>query len=51
MDNFTLIAVIIIVLWLAAIGFYFYISRQQRDISEEIDDIREKLDEIEDLEA
>lgn len=48
MNNFTLIAVIIIVLWLLAIGFYFYISRQQRGIAEEIDDLREKIDEVED---
>jgi len=32
------------VLWLAAIGYYFYTSRQQNEISEEIDQLREMLD-------
>ena len=45
MDNFVLVAVFIIVLWLFAIGFYFYTVRQQKDIVESIDGIREKLDE------
>lgn len=45
MDNFTLVAIIIIVFWLAAIAFYLYLSRQQREISEEIDDLKARLDE------
>ena len=43
MDNLVLIAVIIIVLWLAAIGYYFYISRQQRDLADEIQKLRDML--------
>ena len=43
MDNLTLIALFIMVLWLAAIGYYFYTSRQQNVISGEIDELREML--------
>ncbi|MFN2223948.1 MAG: hypothetical protein PVH65_11690 [Chloroflexota bacterium] len=43
MDNLTLIALILIVLWLVAIGYYFYTSRQQNSISHEIDELREML--------
>jgi hypothetical protein len=43
-----LVAVIVSVLWIAAIAFYFYTVRQQRDIVEDIDELREKLDEVED---
>jgi len=42
-DNLTLLALFIIVMWLAAIGFYFYTSRQQNTISEEIDELRTML--------
>jgi len=42
-DNLTLLALFIMVLWLAAIGYYFYTSRQQDTISQEIDDLRELL--------
>jgi preprotein translocase subunit YajC len=48
MDNLTLIAIVIIVVWLFALGFYFYISRQQKDIVEDMDELRESLDESED---
>jgi hypothetical protein len=48
MDNFVLVAVIVSVLWIAAIAFYFYTVRQQRDIVEDIDELRDKLDEVED---
>ncbi len=43
MDNLTLIALFIMVLWLAAIGYYFYTSRQQDTISKEIEELREML--------
>ncbi len=43
MDNLTLVAILIIVLWLAAIGYYFYTSRQQDNISDELDELREML--------
>jgi hypothetical protein len=48
MDNFVLIAVIISVLWIAAIAFYLYTVRQQGEMVESIDELREKLDEVED---
>ena len=43
MDNLALIAVIIILMWLAAIGYYFYLSRQQRDLADEIKKLRDML--------
>lgn len=43
MDNLVLIAVIIILMWLAAIGYYIYLSRQQRDLADEIRRLREML--------
>jgi len=48
MDIFILIAVFIIVLWLIAMGYYFYTVRQQDGLVESIDEIRKKLDEEED---
>ena len=48
MDNFVLVAAGIILLWLLAIGFYFYTVRQQRELRESIEEIRKKLDEVED---
>ncbi len=48
MDNLTLVAIVIIVMWLFALGFYFYISRQQKDIVKEMDELLESLDESED---
>jgi preprotein translocase subunit YajC len=41
LDNLTLIAVFIIVLWLAAIGYYIYLSRQQRELADEIQKLRD----------
>lgn len=38
-----LIALFLIVLWLAAIGYYFYTSRQQNAISQEIDELKKML--------
>jgi hypothetical protein len=43
LDNLVLIAVIIILMWLAAIGYYIYLSRQQRDLADEIRRLREML--------
>lgn len=47
LDNLVLVAVVIIILWLGAMAFYFYISRQQRDLAEEIEKLRDQLDEME----
>ena len=48
MDIFILVAVFIIVLWLIAMGYYFYTVRQQAGLVENIDEIRTKLDEEDD---
>ena len=45
MGNLTILAIIIIIFWLAAIGYYLYVSRQQNELSEEIEDLRDALDE------
>ncbi|MGD2049220.1 MAG: hypothetical protein PVH03_06980 [Chloroflexota bacterium] len=46
MNNLTLIGLLIILLWLVAYGYYLYVSRKQRDISAEIDELRDKLDRL-----
>jgi preprotein translocase subunit YajC len=43
-DNLIVVAIIVIVLWLGAMGYYFYVSRQQSELKEEIDKLREELD-------
>lgn len=45
MDNVIILAVVIIVMWLAVMGFYFYTSRQSRKLEEEINELRSILDE------
>ena len=47
LENLALVAVVIIVLWLGAMAFYFYVSRQQRDLADEIEKLRDQLDEAE----
>lgn len=47
LDNLTLLAVIISVFWLGALGYYFYTSRQQDEIRADLDALRAKLDELE----
>lgn len=47
LENLTLLAVIIIVFWMAALAYYFYTSRQQNEIREDLDDLHEKLDRLE----
>jgi hypothetical protein len=47
LDNLTLIAIVVIVVWLATIGYYFYISRQQTEIREDLERLREMLREKE----
>lgn len=48
MNNLALIGIAITLLWMVALGFYFYTSRQQRTISKEMDTVRDLLDESED---
>jgi Na+/H+ antiporter NhaB len=45
MDNLTVLAIIISVFWLAAFGYYMYVSRRQVELSEEVEELREALDE------
>ena len=45
MDNLTLLAIIISIFWLAAIGYYLYVSGRQDEVSEEIEELGEALDE------
>ena len=44
LDNLTLLGIIITVVWLVVIGYYFYTSRQQSGIIEDIDELRALLD-------
>lgn len=44
MENLTLIALGIIVLWMIAIVFYLIISRQQSKLSDEVKEIEELLE-------
>ncbi len=46
MDNLTLLAIFITLLWFAVLAYYFYVSRQQRDIAEEIEELRDMLDRV-----
>jgi Tfp pilus assembly protein PilO len=38
-----LIAIVVIVVWIVTIGYYFYISRQQTEIREDLERLREML--------
>lgn len=46
LDNLTILATVIIVFWLGALAFYFYTSRQQKDIRAELDALRARLEEL-----
>lgn len=43
-DNLTLLAILIIVVWLATLAYFLYSSRQQGDIRRELDELRELMD-------
>jgi hypothetical protein len=47
LNNIAILGLGISVLWLFALGFYFYVSRQQNNILNEIDELSQKLDEVE----
>lgn len=47
LDNLTVLAVIIIVIWLATLAYFFYTSRQQTDIRQELDELRKLMDQEE----
>ena len=44
-DNLTVIAIIIIAAWVVTLAFYFYTSRQQREIRQELDELRSLMEE------
>lgn len=46
LDNLTLLAVVIIVFWMAAMAYYIYTSRQQQEIRKELQGLRSMLDEV-----
>jgi uncharacterized protein HemX len=46
-DNLLLVIIIIIALWLGAYGYYWLTSRQQKDIADQIEQLQQKLDEVE----
>jgi Zn-dependent protease with chaperone function len=46
-DSLIVVAILIIVLWLGAMAYYLFVSRQQSDLADEIEKLREQLDEIE----
>jgi preprotein translocase subunit YajC len=45
-DSLIVVAIIIILLWLGALTYYFYVSRQQNELGQEIDKLREQLDSL-----
>lgn len=46
-ENLTLIAIIIIVAWVVTLAYFFYTSQQQGEIREELEELRQRLDEKE----
>lgn len=46
-DSLIVVAIIIMVLWLGALTYYFYVSRQQNELGKEIEKLREQLDSME----
>lgn len=50
LDNLTLLGIVITVVWLAIIGYYFYVSRKQTEIIEEVDELRNTLQALEQAE-
>jgi hypothetical protein len=47
LDNLTLLALLIIAVWLATLAYYFYTSRQHKLIEKELEEVRALLDEEE----
>lgn len=50
-DNLTVLAIIIIVIWVAAFAYYVRMSRRQQELREELDALRALLDEEEESEG
>ena len=47
MENLTLLAIVIIVLWLGVLAFYLVSSRQQVDLQKEIEALDKQMDQLE----
>ncbi|VAW41269.1 hypothetical protein MNBD_CHLOROFLEXI01-1303 [hydrothermal vent metagenome] len=43
-ENLLLLIIIIIVLWVGLYAYYWHTSRQQKDIADQIEQLRQKLD-------
>jgi hypothetical protein len=43
MDQYLIIALLVIILWLVGFGAYLLISNRQRDVEDELDDLDELL--------
>lgn len=43
-DNLMVVTIIIVVIWLAFIGFYLYTSSQQRQLQKDIESLEEMMD-------
>lgn len=46
-DNLLLVIIIIVILWLGAYGYYWVTSHQQKNIADQIEQLKQKLDEDE----
>ena len=42
-ENMVTLVIIIFILWVGAFGYYLYTSRQQRDIGDQVERLRDKL--------
>jgi Tfp pilus assembly protein PilO len=51
MDNLTLLAIIISIFWLAGIGYYLYVSGRQDELSKEVEELKETLEETQEQSA
>lgn len=47
LENLVVVAVVIILLWLGAMAYYLFVSRQQNDLEDEIEKLRTQLDNAE----
>ena len=50
-ENLTVLAIVIIVIWVAAFAYYLRMSRRQRQLREELDGLRAMLDDEENSEG
>ena len=47
LDNLALLAGLIVILWLVAFGIYFFTTRQQRALEQDLSGLQQLLDEEE----